>query len=122
MLIADHHNHRHYLFCLGTTYNIALGVLFIYCRQRAQPPVEGSKANLCSFVPKYKKTKQSSSMLLLCSIPGDIGLFSKMTIEIGWNRSVLEEEVRSRTKFENRRVLVPLHIFLATRTTTTSVI
>jgi len=47
-------------------------------------------------------------MLLLCSIPGDIGLFSKMTIEIGWNRSVLEEEVRIRTKFENRRVLVPL--------------
>ena len=34
--------------------------------------------------------------------------FSKMTIEIVWNRSVLEEEVRNRTKFENRRVLVPL--------------
>ena len=48
-------------------------------------------------------------MLLLCSIPGDIGSFSKMTIEIGWNRSVLEEEVRNRTKFENRRVLVPMY-------------
>ena len=35
---------------------------------------------------------------------------SEMTIEIGSIRSVLEEEVRNRTKFENRRVLVPLLI------------
>ena len=31
-----------------------------------------------------------------------------MTIEIGSNRRVLEEEVRNRTKFENLRVLVPV--------------
>ena len=108
MYLADHHNRRHNLFCLGTTYNIVLGVLFIYCRQRAQPPVEGSKANLRLLVPKWeeKKTKRSSYMLLLCSKRGDIGSFSKMTIEIGLNRSILDEEVRNRTKFENRRVLV----------------
>ena len=33
-----------------------------------------------------------------------------MTIEIGSNRRVLEEEVRNRTKFENRRVLVPVYL------------
>ena len=54
---------------------------------------------------KMGKTKQSSSMVLQCSEPGDIGSFLEMTIEIGWIRSLLEEEVRNRTKFENRRVL-----------------
>ena len=33
-----------------------------------------------------------------------------MTIEIGSKRRVLEEEVRNRTKFENRRVLVTVEI------------
>ena len=38
----------------------------------------------------------------------DLGSFSEMTIEIGSIRSVLEEEIRIRTKFDNRRVLVQL--------------
>ena len=52
-------------------------------------------------------------MVLQCSKHGDIGSFSEMLIEIGSIRSVLEEEVRNRTKFENWRVLVPLHMFWA---------
>ena len=47
-------------------------------------------------------------MVLQCSNHGDIGSFSEMTIQIGSIRSILEEEVRNRTKFENRRVLVPV--------------
>ena len=47
-------------------------------------------------------------MVLQCSNQGDRGSFSEMTIEIGSIRSILEEEVRNRTKFENRRVLVPV--------------
>ena len=49
-------------------------------------------------------------MVLQCSNHGDIGSFSEMTIEIGSIRSILEEEVRNRTKFENRRVLVQVHL------------
>ena len=106
--LSDQHNHRHNLFCLGTAYNIALGVLFIYGCQRAQLPVEGSKANPRICVPKWGETKQSSYMVLQCSNHGDRGSFSEMTIEIGSIRSIFEEEVSNRTKFKNRRVLVPV--------------
>ena len=48
-------------------------------------------------------------MVLQCSKQGDIGSFSEMTIEIGSISKVLEEEVRNQTKFENQRVLLPVH-------------
>ena len=50
-------------------------------------------------------------MVLQCSKPGDIGSFSEMTIKIGSICSILEDEVRNRTKFENRRVLVPVVLY-----------
>ena len=60
------------------------------------------------YVHLFQNTENKAVIIYAVAMPGDIGLFSKMTIEIGWNRSVLEEEVRNRTKFENRRVLVPV--------------
>ena len=57
-------------------------------------------------------------MVLHCSVPGDIGSFSEVTIEIESIRSVLEEEVHYGTKFENRSFWVGLvpntnHVYLS---------